>query len=50
MKIIEGHDIKIFTNTIEENAFEQIKELLSIDVSPIKRYELCPTFMPVPGA
>lgn len=32
MKTIEGHDVKIFTDNIEENALEQIKELLSIDV------------------
>ena len=25
MKIIEGHDVKIFTDNIEENALEQIK-------------------------
>lgn len=37
MKTIEGHDVKIFTDNIEENALEQIKELLSIDVfSPMK--------------
>ena len=35
MKIIEGHDVKIFTDNIEENALEQIKELLSIDVCTI---------------
>lgn len=26
MKTIEGHDVKIFTDNIEENALEQIKE------------------------
>ena len=26
---IEGHDVKIFTDNIEETALEQIKELLS---------------------
>ena len=31
MKTIEGYDVKIFTENIEESALEQIKELLSID-------------------
>ncbi len=37
MKTIEGHDVKIFTDNIEENALEQIKELLSIDVFSDKK-------------
>ena len=32
MKIIESHDVKIFTDNIEEAAMEQIRKLLSIDV------------------
>jgi hypothetical protein len=32
MKSIDGHDVKIFTDNIEDSALEQIKELLSIDV------------------
>lgn len=32
MRIIEEYDVKIFTDNIEENALDQIKELLSIDV------------------
>lgn len=32
MKTIEGCDVKIFTENIEETALDQIKQLLSIDV------------------
>lgn len=32
MKTIEGYDVKIFTENIEDTAFDQIKQLLSIDV------------------
>jgi len=32
MKIIENHDVKIFTDNIEDAAMEQIRKLLSIDV------------------
>lgn len=32
MKTLVGHDVKIFNDNIEDNALEQIKELLSIDV------------------
>ena len=32
MKTIEGYDVKIFTDNIEESAVGQIKQLLSIDV------------------
>ena len=42
MKIIEGHDVKIFTDKIEENALEQIKELLSIDVFSDKKIRIMP--------
>lgn len=42
MKTIEGHDVKIFTDNIEENALEQIKELLSIDVFSDKMIRIMP--------
>ena len=32
MKVIEGCDVKIFTDNVGENAIEQIKQLMSIDV------------------
>ena len=32
MKTIEGYNVRIFTNNIEDSASEQIKELLSVDV------------------
>lgn len=32
MKTIEGYDVKIFTDNVEETAIEQIKRLMSIDV------------------
>lgn len=32
MKTINGYDVKIFTDNIEDSALEQIKELLAIDV------------------
>lgn len=32
MKTIDGYNVKIYTDRIEDNASEQIKELLSIDV------------------
>ena len=32
MKTIEGHDVKIFTDNVEESALAQIRELLSIEV------------------
>lgn len=32
MRTIEGHDVKIFTENIEDTAINQIKELLSINV------------------
>ncbi len=42
MKTIEGHDVKIFTDNIEENALEQITELLSIDVFSDKKIRIMP--------
>ena len=42
MKTIEGYDVKIFTDNIEENALEQVKELLSIDVFSDKKIRIMP--------
>lgn len=42
MKAIEGYDVKIYTDNIEENALEQIKELLSIDVFSDKKIRIMP--------
>lgn len=40
--VIEGYDVKIFTDNIEEKAMEQIKELLSIDVFSDKKIRIMP--------
>ncbi len=40
--VIEGYDVKIFTDNIEENALEQIKELLSIDVFSDRKIRIMP--------
>lgn len=42
MKMIEGYDVKIFTDNIEQNALEQIKALLSIDVFSDKKIRIIP--------
>lgn len=42
MKTIEGFDVKIFTDNIEEKALEQIKTLLSIDVFSDKKIRIMP--------
>lgn len=42
MKTIEGYDVKIFTDNIEDQALEQIKELLSIDVFSDKKIRIMP--------
>lgn len=42
MKTIDGYDVKIFTDNIEENALEQIKTLLSIDVFSDKKIRIMP--------
>lgn len=42
MKMIEGYDVKIFTDNIEQNALEQIKALLSIDVFSDKKIRIMP--------
>ena len=42
MKTIEGYDVKIFTDNIEESAMEQIRMLLSIDVFSDKKIRIMP--------
>ena len=42
MKEIDGYDVKIFTDNIEEGALAQIKELLSIDVFSDKKIRIMP--------
>lgn len=42
MKTIQGHDVKIFTDNIEENAWAQINNLLSIDVFSDKKIRIMP--------
>ncbi|WP_300502460.1 RtcB family protein [uncultured Duncaniella sp.] len=40
MKTIEGYNVKIFTDNIDENALEQIKQLLSIGVFSDKKIRI----------
>lgn len=42
MKTIEGYDVKIFTDNIEETALEQIRELLSIEVFADRKIRIMP--------
>lgn len=42
MKTIEGYDVKIFTDNIEDSALAQISELLSIDVFSDKKIRIMP--------
>lgn len=42
MKTIDGYDVKIFTDNIEEKALEQVKQLLSIDVFSDKKIRIMP--------
>ena len=42
MKIIEGYDVKIFTDNVEDTALDQIKQLLSIDVFADKKIRIMP--------
>ena len=42
MKTIDGYDVKIFTDNIEQTALEQIKNLLSIDVFSDKKIRIMP--------
>ena len=42
MKTIDGHDVKIFTDNIENSALEQINTLLSIDVFANRKIRIMP--------
>ena len=42
MKTIEAHNVKIFTDMIDENAIRQIKQLLSINVFTDKKIRIMP--------
>ena len=42
MKEIDGYDVKIFTDNIEEGALAQIREMLSIDVFSDKKIRIMP--------
>lgn len=42
MKTIEGYDVKIFTDNVEESALEQVRELLTIDVFADKKIRIMP--------
>ncbi len=42
MKTIDGYDVKIFTDNVEESAMEQIRRLLSIDVFADKKIRVMP--------
>ena len=42
MKTIEGYDVKIFTDNVEDTALDQIKLLLSIDVFSDKKIRIMP--------
>lgn len=50
MKTIEGYDVKIFTDNVEESAIEQIRRLLSIDVFADKKIRIMPDVHAAPGA
>lgn len=42
MKTIDGYDVKIFTDNIEDNAMKQLMRLLSIDVFSDKKIRIMP--------
>ena len=42
MKTIDGYDVKIFTDNIDESALQQIKQLLSINVFSDKKIRIMP--------
>lgn len=42
MKTLAGHDVKIFTDNIEDTALEQIEKLLAIDVFADKKIRIMP--------
>lgn len=42
MKRIEGYDVKVFTDNVEESAMDQIMKLISIDVFADKKIRIMP--------
>ena len=42
MKTIEGYDVKIFTDRVDDNAIEQLRQLLAIDVFSDKKIRIMP--------
>lgn len=42
MKTIEGHNVKIFTDNVEDEAIEQIKQLVSISVFADRKIRIMP--------
>ncbi len=42
MKVIDGYDVKIFTDNVKESALAQIRQLLSIDVFSDKKIRIMP--------
>lgn len=42
MKTIEGYDIKIFTDNVEDKAIEHLRTLLSIDVFSDSKIRIMP--------
>ncbi|MDE6290787.1 MAG: RtcB family protein, partial [Muribaculaceae bacterium] len=42
MKTIEGYDVKVFTDNVEDVALDQIRQLLSIDVFSDKKIRIMP--------
>ena len=42
MKTIEGYDVKIFTDNVEDAALDQIRQLLSIDVFSDRKIRIMP--------
>lgn len=42
MKTIEGYDVKIFSDSVEETAIEQIRNLMAIDVFADKKIRVMP--------
>lgn len=49
MKTIKNHDVKIFTDDVEEKAIEQIEELMSIDVFKDCKVRIMPDVHPGAG-
>ena len=42
MKTIEGHDVKIFTDDVEDTAIEQIEQLLAVDTFSDSKIRIMP--------